>query len=251
VSRSLHPRAFHPGLTVLLVADPPSPDRRGGAEPPAARHEALVALARAVFAAGGRIALPADADIALVIGTVALDYAQPPVAERRAEAVPSPLIVIETGAVQHSARALLAPLAARGALRYVDAEGAVVLLDPGAPSGRELPEHDEESSRQRVTPGMVQAIRPTAAVFISPGRRALLDLVVLRDHDVPTVIFRDGILEEGLVMEFTGTEDPTQRLLPETPEGRWSRPLREQEPGHSRPYAYLMQRLVAEWTGRS
>ncbi|HUY52612.1 MAG TPA: hypothetical protein VMV92_44070 [Streptosporangiaceae bacterium] len=250
MSRSLHPRAFQPGLIVLLAADPPPPDGRGGAEPPAARHEALVALARAVFAVGGQIVLPADADIALVIGTVALDYAQPPVAERRAEATPSPLIVMETGAVQHSARALLAPLASRGALSYVDAGGAAVLLDPGAPSGRELPEHDEEGSRQRVTHGMVQAMRPTAAVLISPGRSALLDLGILREHDVPTVIFRDGILEEGIAMEFGGTEDPMQRLLPEASEGRWSRSLREPEPGQSRPYAYLMQRLVAEWTGR-
>jgi hypothetical protein len=97
---------------------------------------------------------------------------------------------------------------------------------------------------------MIQAMRPTAAVLISPGRNALLDLGILRAHDVPTVIFRDGIIEEGLAMEFGGIEDPMQRLLPEASEGRWSRPLRAPEPMQSRPYAYLMRRLVAEWTGR-
>src|SRR5215831_3278770 len=117
MTRSMRSRPSRPGFTVLLVADPPQADRRPGAETPAGRHEALVALARAVFAEGGRLAARVDADIALVLGTVALDYSAPPVAEQRGEAAPPQLTVMETQP-EPLARVLLAPLAVRGALRY-------------------------------------------------------------------------------------------------------------------------------------
>ncbi len=215
---------------------------------PAGRHEALVALARAVFAEGGRIVVPADVGVALVIGTVALEYAQPPVAERRAEAAPSPLIVMETELTEHAARTLLAPLAIRGALSYLDTEGSEVPPDPGAVV-TDQPGLDE-IRRQHVSPRMVHATHPTVAVAISPARPALQDLAVLRELQVPTLVFRDSVLESDLVADLGDIEDPTERLLQQTPEGRWSRPPQPESARQVLPYAYLMQRLVAEWTGR-
>jgi hypothetical protein len=249
MTRSMHPRPGRPGLTVLLVADPPSPDRRLGAETPAGRHEALVALARAVFAEGGRLAAPVDVDIALVLGTVALDYSAPPVAERRAEAPPAQLTVMETQP-EPLARTLLAPFAARGALRYLDAEGSEVPLDLTAVAA----EHPglSEVHRHRVTPRMVEVTRPMAAVFISPARPAMQDLAVLRGAQVRTIVFHDSVLQADVNAELGDVEDPTERLLQGRPRERWSRERRpgEEEVRPVPPYPYLMQRLVAELTGR-
>jgi hypothetical protein len=230
------------------VADPPSPDRRPGAEAPAGRHEALVALARAVFAEGGRLAAPVDVDIALVLGTVALDYSAPPVAERRAEAPPAPLTVMEMQP-EALARTLLAPLAVRGALRYLDPEGSEVRLDLSEVAAEQP--GLEEVHRHRVTPRMVEVTQPMAAVFISPARPAMQDLAVLREAQVRTVVFRDSVLEADVDAELSEVEDPTERLLRGGPGERWSRERRPEEEVRSvPPYPYLMQRLVAEWTGR-
>ena len=250
MTRSMRPRPSQPDLTVLLVADPPPPDRRPGAETPAGRHEALVALARAVFAEGGRLAAPVDVDIALVLGTVALDYSAPPVAERHAEAPPAQLTVMEMQ-LEPLARTLLAPLAVRGALRYLDAQGSEVRVDltqvaaeqPGL----------AEVHRHRVTPRMVEVTRPIAAVFISPARSAMEDLAVLREAQVRTVMFHDSVLEADVDAELSEVEDPTERLLQGGPGERWPRERRPEEEEEVRPvppYPYLMQRLVAEWTGR-
>jgi hypothetical protein len=249
MTRSMHPHPGRPDLTVLLVADPPPPERRPGAGTPAGRHEALVALARAVFAEGGRLAAPVDVDIALVLGTVALDYSAPPVAERRGEAPPAQLTVKERQP-EPLARTLLAPLAVRGALRYLDEQGSEVRLDltevtaeqPGL----------AEVHRHHVTPLMVQVTQPRAAVFISPTRPATEDLAVLRAAQVRTVVFHDSVLEPGVNALMGDVEDPTERLLQGGPGERWSPERRpeEEEVRPVPPYPYLMQRLVAELTGR-
>jgi hypothetical protein len=246
----MRPRPDRSGLTVLLVADPPPSHRRPDAESPAGRHEAIVALARAVFAEGGQLAVPADADIALVVGTVALDYAAPPVAERRGQARPSHLTVMETGGFEHATRVLLAPLAVRGALRYLDSEGDEVGLDLTEVEAEEP--GLEEVRRHRVTRRMVEVTRPTMAVVLSPQRPAIRDLDVLRELQVRPFVFQDSVLEADLELEpeLRGMEDPTQRLLDQAPGERWSRPRRPDDVRPVPPYPYLMQRLVAEWTGR-
>ena len=148
-----------------------------------------------------------------------------------------------------SIRVLLAPLAVRGALRYLDAEGVEVRLDlddveaeaPGL----------EEVRRHRVTRRMVEVTHPTVAVFLSPQRPAMADLAVLRELQVQALVFQDSVLEADLEPELAGTEDPTRRLLDQAPGGeRWSRPRRPDDVRPVPPYPYLMQRLVAEWTGR-
>ena len=248
MTRSIRPRSGRSDLTVLVVADPPTPDRRSGAESPAGRHEALVALARAVLAEGGRLAAPVDADIALVLGTVALDYSAPLVAERRAEAAPSQLTVMETEKFDYAARVLLSPLAARRALRYLDVEGTEVGLDLSEVTAEQP--GLQEVRRHRVTRRMLEVTHPTAAVFISPARPAILDLAVLREAQVQALIFRDSVLEADVNAEMRDVEDPTQRLLHRTPGERWSGRRRPEEVRAVPPYPYLMQRLVADWTGR-
>jgi hypothetical protein len=204
-----------------------------------------VALARAVFAEGGRLAAPVDVDIALVLGTVALDYSAPPVAERRTEAPPARLTVMEMQP-EVLARALLAPLAVRGALRYLDAEGSEVRLDLS--EAAEQPGLGEVH-RHRVTPRMVEVIEPMAAVFISPARPAVQDLAVLQEAQVRTVIFHNSVLEADVDAQLSDVDDPTERLLRDGSGERWSGE-RRQEVRSVPPYPYLMQRLVAEWTGR-
>lgn len=248
MTRSLRPRPGRSAFTVLLVADPPPPHRRPGAESPAGRHEAIVALARAVFAEGGQLVVPADADIALVVGTVALDYAAPPVAERRVETGPSHLTVMEGGGFERATRVLLAPLAVRGALRYLDAEGAEVRLDLSEVEAEQP--GLEEVRRHRVTSRMVEVTHPTVAVLLSPQRPAMQDVTVLRDFQVEVLVFHDSVLEADLEPELRDTEDPTQRLMRQAPGERWSRPRGPDDVRPVPPYPYLMQRLVAEWTGR-
>ena len=200
-----------------------------------------------MFAEGGRLPVPVDLDIALVVGTVALGYAQPPAAERRGQATPAPLVVVETERDEPVARALLAPLAVRGALRYIDVEGADAALPPVATLADEL--YVAEVRRQRVSPLTLQATEPHVAVLISPTRSALLDLAVLREFGVPAFVFRHTLLEYEPAAEFTEVEDPAGRLLHDVPEGRCSL-QREPAVRPVLPYSYLMQRLVGEWTDR-
>jgi hypothetical protein len=99
---------------------------------------------------------------------------------------------------------------------------------------------------------MVEVTRPMAAVFISPARPAMQDLAVLREAQVRTIVFHDSVLEADVDAELSDVEDPTGRLLQGGPPDRWSRerPPQEEEVRPVPPYPYLMQRLVAEWTGR-
>jgi hypothetical protein len=154
---------------------------------------------------------------------------------------------METELRSDPARALLAPLAIRGALRYLNAEGSEV-----RPDRIELTAEQpglEDVRRQGISPRLLRTADPTAAVLICPTRQAMRDLGVLRQNNVPTLILRDTVLDADFAAYFSDVEDPTERLLQETPEGRWSRP---HDPDAIRPvvpYPYVMQRLVAEWTG--
>jgi hypothetical protein len=166
------------GLGLLLADAPPAAVRSADASP-AGRHEALVTLARAVFAVGGRIALPADAGVSMLIATAGLEYAPVRVAERRQAAERARVLVVETGPVYRAACRLLAPLVLRGVVEYRDAASRPVLDVVAA----RTPDIDPAPQpRQRVTAGLIDAMRPVrVAVLLSSARSTLADLAVLRD----------------------------------------------------------------------
>ncbi|HEX7303718.1 hypothetical protein [Lentzea sp.] len=234
----MRPRPVRDDFTVLLVADPPPQRPRPGGEGPAGRQEALVSLARAVFAEGGRIALPADAGVAVTMATVALEYEGPRIAERRTEAGQQHrVLVVETERPQRDARAFLAPFAARGVVEYLDPDGDPVLLGLGEP---EL--FGEEGIRQPVTPELLRLVRPRAVVLISSSNRSFRDLAVLRDSGVPVVAFGTTAHDRGTAADLSAVDDPTR--------DRWASRWSSERESRTVPYAFLMQDLVARLTDR-
>lgn len=192
------------------------------------RHEALLALARAVYAADGSLTVPVD-DVALILATVALSYAHTPVAEGRA--AEPPLTVVETVRPEPSARRLLQPLVRRGALTYRSIRDFSETADAGDTEGGPVRRHP-------VTPDLLEIARPAFAVLLSPAGQALEDGYALRCPR--TYAFRSTFLAPPLRLDF---EDPTDRLLEGSRQGRWG------EGEHNAiPYSFVMQRLVREWT---
>jgi hypothetical protein len=254
MTHSLRPEATRRDFTILLVADsPPSPPRSDFGTP-VARQEAIISLARATFAVGGSVAVPLDVDVAPLLGTLALDYLQPRAAELRGEPPVPRVTVMETQRSSPPARHLLAPLAARGAIRFVDSEGDEVVLEESMEA-----EIDQlnDVDRQRVTATMVRVVKPTFAVLIDPGRRVVEDVSVLRGAGVRTFTFGWEDVDEQTAALFNQleVEDPTERLLVETTRSPWTEEEEEDDdtPRAGRdpvpPYAFLMQQLVAERLG--
>lgn len=246
MTHSFRPHPFRSDLTILLIADSPPAEPRTGFQTPLARREALISVARATFAAGGRLAVPLDVDAALLIGTLALDYQEPRAAEQHGEPPVPRVTVMQNGSTSEPARRLLAPLGARGAIRLVDEQGEGVVLDAS-------PEAEidglSDVSRHMLTSSMVQAVQPTFAVLINPESRVSEEASVLREGNVPTFSFSEGALDDEAPAWFTefGVEDPTRRLLEGTTQSPWQE--EDVEPGSGYrvpPYAYLMQRLIAE-----
>jgi hypothetical protein len=215
-----------------------------------ARQEAIISFARAVFAAGGTVAVPLDVDVAPLLGTVALDYLEPRAAEIRGEPPVPRVTIMETEHRSEPARQLLAPLAERGAVRVVDREGEAVVLrasiEPQLPGRSEV-------ARQRVTERMVGLLRPRFAVLINPGRQLIEeDVRVLRRGDVrvPTFNFgtEDGDAATVELLSELDVYDPSAQLLEGTTRSPWTD--EEDAPQYGRhpvpPYAYLMQRLIAQ-----
>ncbi|MGW6194790.1 hypothetical protein ACWF0M_01460 [Kribbella sp. NPDC055110] len=219
-----------PGLRVLLIADSPPPEPSLDGESPALRHEAILALARAVFAARGTLIVPVDDDVALILATAALGYAQTPAAEGRS--VAPPLIVMETVRPEPAAREELQPLVLRGAVSYRD------------PAGREvgLIEEAERERRFRhpVTTDLLQIAQPSFAVLLSPSLATSNEAPLLRG--VETYLFRSTILDPDLRLDLA---DPTEWLYENRSGNRWSGPDGQSHGGI--PYTFVMQRLVDQW----
>jgi hypothetical protein len=220
--------------------------RRETVEPPVARHEALVAVGRAAFAQGVRLAMPVDAEVSILLATIALEYTAPPVAERRAEPAPAPLIVVETVAPMPSARALLAPFHARDAVEYLNQDGLPVGLGSDRPDAYVEPAFRR---RQPVTDALVRATHPRVALFISPSRGAREDVQVLRRNHTPTAFIRSSVIETEVDNVFSEIEDVGARISADLRPGRRSGTGPDQGAVGITPYSYLMQRLVAEWAG--
>ena len=230
MTHSLRPDTTQRDFTILLVADsPPSAPRRDFGTP-VVRQEAIISLARATFAVGGSVAVPLDVDVAPLLGTLALDYLEPRAAELRGEPAPVPrVIVMETQRSSPPARHLLAPLAAHGAIRFVDSEGEDVELEESMQA-----EIDQlnDVDRHRVTASMVRVVQPAFAVLINPGKRVVEDVSVLREAGVHTFTFGWEDVDDQTAALFNQleVEDPTERLLVDTTRSPWAEKKTPREP---------------------
>jgi hypothetical protein len=238
----------HRAFTVLLSAWPPGPERRErpGQATATERHDAIVGIARAVFALGAELVVPADPDTAPVVAAVALDYATPPAAER-GEPAPSPLSLMETERPEPELRAMMTPYIALGGVRYLDPDGEVVAPDPVWATRRlESLEH----VRHAVTDGLVEAMRPRVAVFVSATASAERDMSVLDAHGVPIAVLSSTV-DDPVLAERWSSSDPTEYLLREGRRGRWTERAAGEDPfgaAPSRlPYGYIVQRLILDW----
>lgn len=241
----MRPVVEQSGLTVLLVAESAATSVRRAPDHSTARWEAVIALARATFAVGGRLAVPVDADIAPLVGTLALDYVQLRAAEWKGGRPPPPVVVLETRPSE-PARLLLAPLVQRGAVRFVDQHGES--LEPIASTERELAGIGDVG-RQPVTPEMIDVVQPTLAVLIGADRHTVEDAATVRARGTPTFAFETDPTDEELRRRLTDAEivDPSGRLLEGTSSSPWGdRKHAPGQPEWAPPYAFLMQRLIAE-----
>lgn len=213
------------GAVVVLIASPPdSPiDERELPESAiienddaeAAVDEAAIALARAVLAEGGTLAVKGDAYAAPLVAQIASEYWAPPPIET-AEAIPPPAVLIYGGDSAFSELVGRAPMVSP-ALADAIAPAAVVLVGGGAEELRE-----SSGWRERMRSGLFFAIP-------SSGGAAA-------DSESP--------LERNLVRRLNGLR--RERQMPETPE-RSDEPQEED----SRQFAFshyplLMRQIVDE-----
>jgi len=96
---------------------------------------------------------------------------------------------------------------------------------------------------------MVHVVNPKFAILINPGSRVIDEVSVLRESDVPTFNFGLEALDDETAASLhqLSVEDPTARMLEGTTRSPWVGD--DVTPGSRHPvppYAYLMQRLLAE-----
>jgi hypothetical protein len=259
----LLPIAPREAFSVVLAAWPPPTDdrrRRPGLVPPALRHEAIVAAARAVFAVGGHLVVTGDPYVVPVLAAVALDYT-PAHAIERVERPPSLLTVVESGGPDPTLRALLAPYVHRQAARYVDVEGQPLELDA------ELVTAEIGGYRRHpLRPWIVDRFRPRGAIFVTPHGEAEQEIEMLAAQGVGLAVLTDTApyAEDA---ERWSWADPTRELIGDVRLNRWEEagelrgrdesPERRQDDfdqprpqaGVAVPYAFVLQRLIASWAG--
>jgi hypothetical protein len=251
--REHHYRALgpHAAFTILAVVGS-APVVKGGQEDrwdermatAADRYEAILAVARATFAVGGRIVMPADRAIAPVVASIALDYAELPATERTV-APTTPLAVIDTGGYDDTLDALLQPYAARGAVTRYDADGEPMATRPREP--REL--DPSAGHRHPVTDALIERWQLAGAVYVSPDDAAADEIGRLEARGIEVAVLA---LDDPLESERHGHRDAVRRMMQDR-RRRWL-PREHAEAGRrpmppAEPYAYVAQRLIARWTG--
>jgi hypothetical protein len=215
--------------TVILTAGFPQReyDAEGLVELDAleAVEDAIVDTARAVFARGADLALPADDEVAPLVALVAAEYAAPARAE--AERPPAPLRVFFTGGGDEGAQRLLRPLTARGAAQ----------VEPAGPE----PLARSERGRHRVDPWMIERTRPVGAIVFGGALESAEDVAVLVASEVDTAVIGPAVLpglELGDLLE-RGAWDAAADL-----------PYREERRDRSPPIPFVVQRIVERWLPR-
>jgi hypothetical protein len=212
--------------TVILTAGFPQReyDREGLVELDAleAVEDAIVDIARAVFARGGDLALPADDEVAPLVALVAAEYAAPARAE--AERPPAPLRVFFTGGDDEEVQRLLRPLTERGAAQ----------VEPPGPE----PLARSERGRHRVDSWMIERTHPVGAIVFGGAPESAEDAAVLVTSGIDTAVIGPAVLpglELGDVLE-QGAWDAAADL-----------PYREERRDRPPPLPFVVQTVVERW----
>lgn len=242
----------HERFTILLVAASPpvvDPDERGlargaGGTSPAGTIDAVISVARAVLAEGGRIVMPGDRGMSPIVASVALDYAALAATERDKQP-PAALVVASTLWPELTLAALLEPYVLRGAVLHVGPDG-----DPVEPADDRTYEREIDTSyehRQPVVPWLIEQWRPAGAVFVAPEADAQHDMELLRDSSIAFAVLAHADAERAKQWR---EHDAARLMMAERP-ARWANRDDVKRGPQSEdvvPYAYIAQRLVSEWT---
>jgi len=241
---SLRGEPPHGAFALVVSAYPPHAD--GAAMRALLHREAIVALGRAVFAKGATVAVLGDGVVAPLLAQVALEYAVPPRTESR-ERSSAPLAVLEAGERDSVLRSLFWPYIARGSVAYVDAEGRMVALDSIEPMAWNHhvtpPVWADPGTRDPWTPTLLQRVREVVGAEI-------VGAVIIGgtgpDADRDSAILSSATSNLA-ILEVPGDSDGDShaaRLLREVDERRV-----DDRGERARPYTYIAQRLIDDWTG--
>ena len=216
-------------------------------------QDAVVAVADAVLERGGRLVVPANPHLAVLLAVAAMPYARPHTAESSEQ--PARVQVFETGGHSETARAELAPLAHQRLLSYYDGDGRPVTL----PRPASVDEHEQAWVSDEAAASMVQREleehHPLTRSMIEAGD--LLGVVV-----VGNTVELDPELE--MLAGERGRVPVAVLVSSETGEmGRWARmhdPAAEFEGGFDEaspaqvdpvPFALVAEEVIEGWLRNS
>jgi hypothetical protein len=244
----------HDAFTILLVA--PSPpehktDQEGrrehaGIASMTGRLDAVLSVARAAFAIGGRVVMPGDRGMSPLVAATALDYA-PQRATERTTAAHVPLVVVDTQESDRTLADLLAPYVMRGAVLHVGPNGEPPSLD----GWNERESDRSRRPRQPVTPRMLDAWPPDGAVFVAPELHAETEAQLLADRGIPLAAIAHA---DGRHARHWESRDPLVGIVNERRSVRTERDASsgtQPEADEAQPFAFAAQLLVHLWTNRS
>lgn len=248
------PRRGLAGRVVLLLSSAPGagekdpvPDAESGEvwfaeDVDEAADEAVIGLARAVFAEGGRVAVLGDAEVALLVATVAGEYARArsaegPHGEAEERRDPPPVLFFADARPAPDAGGSTEPLAVLARLGYAELHAGFA---DGSPRG------------------IVGKVRPVAVVCIGGGaeeRAAAEALAGGHDGEPPVYLIETtGGAAEALASSAAGSMIPFARdVLERIPKrAAEEQPDAVDEPRRSwTPYPLILQLLVARLAGRT
>jgi hypothetical protein len=248
--RRLNPERRLANRTVFLSASVPAPNR-GFARPPDAAfvvEQAVVGLARAVFAEGGRLVFGAHPSISPLVASVATEYRQASAADG-----PRPVVIYQSRAFEEVLPNETWDLYRFGFadLLWTDAEGGEH-YQPGDAASLQCP-----LSLRAMRTRMIKEQKPIAMVIAGGMDGVLEEFTLFREHAERSPIYaaRDTggaaarlLVEEGTAPRFHALEDEWLR------EGGSMGTRAELHDPRERfvpPWAAIMQWLVARLCAES